>query len=117
MAEHQLLRSKACRIVSFSRSALYRPTVDWAAKDAPVIAALNEMVSKRSRWSFWKYFQRLRLDGHDWNHKRVHKVYCAIKLNLQRKDNKRVVTEAATVGCAQSHQTRLGLGLHTQHDV
>ncbi len=92
MAEHPLSRSKACRIVGFSRSALYKPTVDWSAKDAPVIAALNEMVSQRSRWGFWKCFHRLRADGHGWNHKKVHRVYCAIKLNLPRKAKKRVVT-------------------------
>ncbi|WP_371416979.1 IS3 family transposase [Malikia spinosa] len=92
VAEHPLSRSKACRIVGFSRSALYKPTVDWSAKDAPVIAALNEMVSQRSRWGFWKCFHRLRADGHGWNHKKVHRVYCAIKLNLPRKAKKRVVT-------------------------
>ena len=91
-SEHRLSCSKACQIVGFSRSALYKPTVDWAAKDAPVIAALNEMVSKRSRWGFWKYFHRLRADGHGWNHKKVHRVYCAMKLNLQRKPKKRVIT-------------------------
>ena len=58
VSEHRLSRSKACQIVGFSRSALYKPTVDWAAKDAPVIAALNEIVSKRSRWGFWKCPQR-----------------------------------------------------------
>jgi hypothetical protein len=50
VSEHRLSRSKACRIVDFSRSALYKPTVDWAAKDAPVIAVLNDIVAKRSRW-------------------------------------------------------------------
>jgi len=92
VSEHHISRSKACQIVGFSRSALYKPTVDWTAKDAPVIAALNEMVSKRSRWGFWKCFHRLRADGHEWNHKKVHRVYCAMKLNLQRKAKKRVFT-------------------------
>jgi len=92
VSEHRISRSKACQIVGFSRSALYKPIVDWAAKDVPVIAALNEMVSKRSRGGFWKCFHRLRADGHEWNHKRVHRVYCAMKLNLQRKAKKRVIT-------------------------
>jgi putative transposase len=52
VSEHCISHSKACQIVGFSRSAWYKPTVDWAANDAPVIAALNEMVSKRSRWGF-----------------------------------------------------------------
>jgi putative transposase len=74
VSEHRISRSKACQIVGFSRLALHKPTVDWAAKDAPVIAALNEMVSKRSRWGFWKCFHRRRADGNEWNHKRVHHV-------------------------------------------
>jgi putative transposase len=72
--DHKLSRSKACKIVGLSRSAYYKPTVDLAAKDAPVIDALNEMVAKRSRWGFWKCYARLRADGHVWNHKRVHRV-------------------------------------------
>ena len=67
VAEHHISRSKACRIVGFSRSALYKPTVDWAAKDAPVIAVLKDIGGKRSRWDFWKCFHRLRADGHDQN--------------------------------------------------
>ena len=92
MSEHRVSHSKACQIVGFSRSALYKPTVDWAAKDAPVIAALNGPVSKRSRWGIWKCFHGLRAGGHEWNHKKVHRVCCAMKLHLQRKAIKRVIT-------------------------
>ncbi len=89
---HQISKAKACKIVSISRSALYKSSVDWAAKDAPVIDALNEIIAKRARWGFWKCFHRLRSDGHVWNHKRVHRVYCDMKLNLQSRTNKHVVT-------------------------
>jgi ACT domain-containing protein len=41
--DHQISKAKACKIVGFSRSAFYKSTVDWAAKDAPVIDALNEI--------------------------------------------------------------------------
>ena len=63
VSEHGLSRVKACKTVKLSRSALYKPTVDWLAKDAPVVDALNEIVAKRTRWGFWKCFDRLRADG------------------------------------------------------
>ena len=92
VGENRVSRSNACRIVGLSRSAFYKPTVDWAAKDAQVIEALNNIIAKRSRWGFWKCFHCLRNEGYRWNHKRVHRVYCAMKLNLQRKVKKRVIT-------------------------
>ena len=92
MTEHQLSRAKACRIVGFSRSALYKPPTDWAAKDAPVIDALNEVIAKRSRWGFGKCFTRMRKDGKTWNHKKVHRVYCDMKLNHQRRTKRRLIT-------------------------
>jgi ACT domain-containing protein len=47
--DHQISKAKAYKIVGFSRSAFYKSTVDWAAKDAPVIDALNEIITKRAR--------------------------------------------------------------------
>ena len=90
--EHGLSRAKACRTVKLSRSAFYKPTVDRLSKDAPVVDALNEIVSKRARWGFWKCFTRLRADGKPWNHKRVYRVYCDMRLNLKRKAKKRLTT-------------------------
>lgn len=90
--EHHLSRQRACKLVGLSRSALYKPTVNWAQRDAPVIDALNGVIAKRPRWGFWKCFYRIRGDGHVWNHKRVHRVYCAMRLNLVRKAKRRVIT-------------------------
>lgn len=90
--EHQLSIQRACRLVGLSRTAYYRVPKDAVARDAAVIAVLNEIVARRPRWGFWKCYDRMRLDGHPWNHKRVHRVYCAMKLNLQRKVKKRLPT-------------------------
>lgn len=90
--EHRLSRAKACKTVRLSRSALYKPVTDRMTKDAPVVDALNAIVAKRTRWGFWKCFARLRADGKPWNHKRVHRVYCEMRLNLKRRTKKRLIT-------------------------
>lgn len=90
MRDHQLPVRRACQIVKLSRAAYYRQPQCAAARDAEVIEALNEIVTKRSGWGFWKCFARLRLEGRAWNHKRVHRVYCAMRLNLPRRTKKRL---------------------------
>ena len=94
VAEHGLSVIRATAAVKLSRSAYYRtPKRDQALrqrKDQPVIDALNELVEECPRWGFWMCFDRLRLDGHKWNHKRVWRVYCEMKLNLPRRTKKRL---------------------------
>jgi putative transposase len=88
--EHQLSVQRACRTVRLSRAAYYTPPVVASRRDAAVIAALTEVVAQHGRWGFWKCYGRLRLDGHPWNHKRVHRVYCALRLNIPRRTVRRV---------------------------
>lgn len=89
MRDHRLPIRWACQIMKLSRAAYYRQPQCAAARNAEVIEALNEVVMKRSRWGFWKCFARLRLEGRLWNHRRVHRVYCAMRLNLPRRTKKR----------------------------
>lgn len=37
----------------------------------------------------------MRLDGYRFNHKRVHRIYCEMKLNMKRRTKKRVMTRPA----------------------
>ncbi len=60
---HALSARRACAAVKLSRAAYYRPVRNRDDRDGRVIEALNELVAARSRWSFWKCFDRLRLDG------------------------------------------------------
>lgn len=91
MAEgHGLSIARACRVARLSRAACYRIGVDRVLRDRPVIEALNAIVAVEVRWGFWKCFDRLRHIGWRWNHKRVHRVYCAMNLNQKRRGKKRV---------------------------
>jgi putative transposase len=92
---------RACHVVGLGRATYYRPLVEWARRDAPVIAALTTLVAAKSRWGFWKCYARLRLDGHRWNHKRVWRVYCQLRLNRPRRTKKRLparVRQSLVVG-------------------
>ena len=92
MKEHRVSIQQACRIVGLSRTAYYRVPRAAVARDGAVIGVLNEIVTKRPRWGFWKCYDRMSLDGHIWNHKRIHRVYCALRLNLPRRTKRRVPT-------------------------
>src|SRR5262245_8160999 len=68
----------------------YRPPVEARIRDATVIDALNGLVAEHNRWGFWKCYDRLRLDGYRWNHKRLWRVYRALGLHLPRRSKRRV---------------------------
>ena len=68
--------------------------------------ALNELVEKYPRWGFWKLYDRLRLLGHPWNHKRVHRVYKAMNLNLPRRTKRRLPKRDLPRSDDQNHEAR-----------
>jgi len=65
----------------------YQPDTE---KDCPVIEALQQLAEEHPRWGFRLMLDRLRREGHRWNHKRVHRIYTQLKLNLRRKGRKRL---------------------------
>lgn len=73
-----------------SRTAYYKRRIDKAERDSNVIDQLNKLVTKHTRWGFWKCFKAIRRKGLIWNHKRVHRVYCEMGLNLKRRAKKRL---------------------------
>jgi putative transposase len=87
---HELSIRKACAAIGLSRGAWYRPPADRLEKDRPVIEALGALAEAKPGLGFWKLFRRLRRLGHEWNHKRVYRVYCLLKLNMRRPAKKRV---------------------------
>lgn len=67
----------------------YRPKPN---RDLPVIEAIQGIVEEWPGWGFPKIFKTLRRRGHRWNHKRVHRVYCELRLNKRRKGKRRLPT-------------------------
>lgn len=79
---------RACRVVGLQRSvAQYESDPD---RDRLVIDALLDAVERFPRYGFRKLFKVMRREGHPFNHKRVHRVYCELKLNYRRKGKRRV---------------------------
>ena len=81
---------RACQAAGLSRATYYRPVVNWAQRDGVGIEALTTLGATNPRWGFWKYVDRLRNTGHRWNHKRLWRVYCQLRLNLPRRTKKRI---------------------------
>ena len=81
---------RACRSVGLSKSAYYEPPIDWVSRDRDLIEALRSLADSHPRRGFWKYYKMLRRTGRTWNHKRLYRVYCAMKLNHRRRAKQRV---------------------------
>ena len=78
----------ACKVFDMSRSVYhYQPDT---TRDVPVIEKLLELVERHPSRGFSKLFDIIRRHGHTWNHKRVHRIYCSLKLNIRRKGKKRL---------------------------
>lgn len=89
---HAVSGRRACRLVKLSRSS--RRYVAKRPDDRPDIEALTALVEKHQRYGFRKLFILLRQAGSPWNHKRVWRVYCEMKLNMRRRYKKRSRPEA-----------------------
>jgi len=96
--------------MKLSRASYYRQPRNWQIADSAVIDALNAQLEKSPRAGFWKCFNRLRRQGHGFNHKRVYRVYCLMGLNLKRRAKKRLplrTPKPLTVEPIPNHQWAL----------
>jgi putative transposase len=73
--------------VDLSRSVYYYQS---HRDDHVVIDKLQTMADKRPTDGFWKMYYRIRKEGLVWNHKRIHRVYKLLKLNIKRKSKRRL---------------------------
>jgi len=72
---------------------LSRSVFEYQAKqvdDTIIERELQRLSDKHKRYGFRKMFHKLRMQGFVWNHKRVYRVYCSLKLNLKVKPKKRL---------------------------
>jgi len=90
VSQHRLSVVRACQVVRLARAAWYRPPRPMLERDREVVEGLTAVVAENSRWGFWKCYDRLHNQGHLWNHKRVHRVYCSLRLNRARRTKRRV---------------------------
>jgi len=58
--------------------------------DAPVIDKLSNLAERHSTYGFWKMYDMIRLEQLIWNHKRVHRIYVDMGLNIKRKKKRRL---------------------------
>ncbi|QGP51109.1 hypothetical protein PsalN5692_02589 [Piscirickettsia salmonis] len=74
-----------CRI---GRS-VYRYQPKKQVADTKIKKVLTDLAKVHHRWGFDKMMAKIK-QNYAWNHKRVYRVYCELKLNLRIKPRKRV---------------------------
>jgi len=88
LEKYKLSVRQACRTLNLHRSVYrYQPK---DRDDEAIQQVLLDLAGRKPRWGFKKIYQYLRNQGRSWNHKRVHRIYCELKLNLRVKPKKRL---------------------------
>jgi len=86
--QHGLSERRACQAAGLARAvARYAPKPNG---DEAVITVLMELAKRFPERGFGKLFKLIRRRGLTWNHKRVWRVYCQLKLNHRRRGKKRL---------------------------
>ena len=94
LQRHGLSQRGACRALGLPRSVLAYER--RTAADDAVIAVLQELAERFPDRGFGKYFKIIRRRGHEWNHKRVYRIYCALNLNRRKVGKKRLPPRTPT---------------------
>lgn len=79
--------TRACKVIRFPKSMYYYESVK---DDSEVITKLLEMAALRPKEGQDKMHQRLRLEGYNWNRKRIRRLYLKLGLNMRRRSKKRI---------------------------
>ena len=88
MEENQLSERQACRFLCISRSVFRYQSKK--TDDGEIIRLLTQIAERKPRWGFKKMYDYLKNQGYIWNHKKVHRIYREMGLNLRVKPKKRL---------------------------
>jgi predicted DNA-binding transcriptional regulator len=84
---HSVTIAMSCAIGGLNRCVYYyQPKLP---DDSVIMLVLSAITDKHLRWGFPKCFNHIRKLGYKWNHKRVYRIYCQLKLNLRVKRKQR----------------------------
>jgi putative transposase len=83
----------ACQTVGLNRST-YRYQAN-PQDDSAIVQELRQLAERQPRWGCKKMTHFLKNQGHGWNHKRIHRIYQELALNLHRKPKKRLALRTA----------------------
>ena len=85
--------SLACRAFGVSETC-YRYSPKRNEENEMIADLLIGLTKAHKTWGFGLCFLYLRnVQGHVWNHKRVHRIYCELELNLRIKPRRRLKRE------------------------
>ena len=80
----------ACRTFQISETC-YRYSPVLSDENEEIADWLERLTESKRTWGFGLCFLYLRnVQGYGWNHKRVYRIYCELKLNLRIKPKKRL---------------------------
>lgn len=80
---------RACSLTRLSRT-VFHYRRKRANKNREIEEALARLAALLPEMGFGKFFAMLLRDGKGWNYKRVHRVYCEMKLNKRRRHKRRL---------------------------
>lgn len=86
--QRALSERQACQLLNLSRS-VYRYQAKPRA-DEEIQELLRQLAARKPRWGFGKMLAYLKNRGYPWNHKKVHRIYRELGLNLRIKPKKRL---------------------------
>jgi len=91
VADYQISIRLACTVFGISETC-YRYEGLRNAENERVADWLLRLTCAHKKWGFGLCFLYLRnVKGFGWNHKRVHRIYCELELNLRIKPRRRLV--------------------------